>query len=120
MEHSKEEGLEERYLDIREAAEILEISEAELWGLVHKNEIPHHNLAGAFLRFRKNDVDALKIRWRIQRDLFPAKEPAAAHAHAVSRAGFGEAVRDFWYFNDYYVLCFVLMVLLLYLIISSQ
>lgn len=120
MEHHKQDELEERYLDIHETAEILEISEEELWSLVRQNQIPHHNVAGAFLRFKKNDVDELKIRWRIQRELFPGKEAHFTNKDLVSRAGAGEAIRDFWYFNDYYILCFVMMVLLLYLIISSQ
>lgn len=114
------EELEDRFLDIHEAAHILEISEEELWGLVRKNEIPHHNLAGAFLRFKKRDVEELKIRWRIARELFPPKQEVVHHAVSVPKAGALDRLKDLWYFNDYYVFCFTLMVLLLYVIISSQ
>ena len=38
----------------------------------------------------------------------------------ASRDGFGERLRDFWYFNDFYVLCLVLIGALLYAIVSYQ
>ncbi len=111
---------EERYLDIHEAAEILEISEDDLWELVRKHEIPAHNIAGAFLRFKKDTVEDIKNKWRIERELFPeAKRPQAHQSHLTSVSS-AERIKDFWYFNDFYVVCSALVVVLLYFIISSQ
>ena len=123
--------IEERYLDIHEAAVLLEVREEELWDLVHQHKIPTHNIAGAFLRFKKDDIEALKIKWRIDRQLFPKKQPASprgeaaggtsfVHDSAVQKLGFAEKFRDFWYFNDFYVVCSALIVVLLVFIISSQ
>ena len=111
---------EERYLDVHEAALILEISEEELWDLVHRHEIPAHNIAGAFLRFKKETIEELKIKWRIDRELFPKKDRFFAHQSTVSQVDPLGRLRDFWYFNDFYVICSGAVVVLLYFILSSQ
>ena len=111
---------EEHLLDVHEAAEMLDVSEAELWDLVHEHKVPTHNIAGAFLRFRKQDIEELKIKWRIQRELFPEKEPFFSHHNIVQPPTLLDKVRDFWYFNDFYVVCSLVAVVLVYFIISSQ
>jgi len=122
MEIKKEdykEFLTEDYLSPKEAAALLEISEEELRGLVQKHQVPTHQVAGAFLRLKKKEVEELKIKWRIERELFPKPQKFFAHQSAVARAGFFGRLRDFWYFNDFYILCSVLIMLLLYLILST-
>ncbi len=111
---------EERYIDIHQAAKLLEVSEEELWDLVHQHKILTHNIAGAFLRFKKEDIEELKIKWRIERELFPKNERYFVHKSTVSRASFVEKLSDFWYFNDYYIACSLATGVLLYFIISSQ
>ncbi|MBI4432643.1 MAG: helix-turn-helix domain-containing protein [Candidatus Omnitrophica bacterium] len=107
------------YLSIREAAELLEISEDELRGLVDRHQVPRHTIAGAFLRLRKDEVEALKNKWRIQRELFPKIGRYFAHQSTVSETTLKEKLKDFWYFNDFYVICGVIIVFLLLIIISS-
>lgn len=115
------EYLKEHLLNVHEAAELLEISEDELWSLVHTHKVPTHNIAGTFLRFKKSDIEHLKNKWRIERELFPKRERYFEHHSTVQKsAGFAENLRDFWYFNDFYVICSALVVVLLYFIISSQ
>ena len=113
--------LQEEYLTIHEAAEILEVGEEELWELVRKHQIPTHTIAGAFLRFKKEDIDALEIKWRIDRELFPADKNLHSGPPALlKRESFSDKLRDFWYFNDFYVVCSALITILLYFIIVSQ
>ena len=111
---------EERYLHIHEAAEILDVSEEELWGLVHKHQVATHNIAGAFLRFKKEDIEDLKIKWRIERELFPHRQATFVHDSTVGRVNLAERLRDFWYFNDFYILCSAVIAVLLYFIVASQ
>ena len=111
---------EERYLDVHEAAELLDVSEKELWDLVHKHQIPTHQIAGAFLRFKKEDIEQLKIKWRIERELFPKRSRFFVHDNTVKKASLPEKLADYWYFNDFYILCSILVVILLYFIVSSQ
>lgn len=115
-----EDYLKEEYLSVHEAAEMLEISEDELRLLAHDHKIPSHNIAGVFLRLKKKEVEDLKNKWRIGRhDLFPA-----GHEHAlpevVEKPNLREKLSDFWYFNDFYILCSVIIVVLLWLIVASQ
>jgi hypothetical protein len=113
--------LDDRYLlDIHEAAGLLDISEEELWQLVRDHKVPTHNIAGAFLRFKKHDIEELKIKWRIQRELFPERQKYFSHRNVVKAAGMRERLADFWYFNDFYIVCSALIVALLYFIVSSQ
>ena len=111
--------LSEDYLSIKEAAALLDVSEAELRVLVQKHQVPSHQVAGAFLRLKKKDVEELKIKWRIGRELFPQKEEFFPHHNTVTKAGFLEKLGDFWYFNDFYILCSALIMLLLYAILSK-
>lgn len=123
MEIKKEEYKEfltEDYLSFKEASSMLEISEEELRALVKKHQIPTHNVAGAFLRLKRKEVEELKIKWRIERELFPKPAKTFQHQSTVKKAGLGSRLADFWYFNDFYILCSVLIVLLLYVILSSQ
>lgn len=114
------EFLMEDYLSPKEAAEFLEISEEELRGLVQKHRVPTHQVAGAFLRLKKKEVEELKNKWRIERELFPKPQKFFAHQTAVAHSSFFDKMLDFWYFNDFYILCSVLIMLLLYLILSTQ
>lgn len=108
------------FLDIHQAAEILDISEEELWQLVHAHGVPTHNIAGAFLRFKTADIEVLKNRWRIERELFPQKSRYFAHQSTVTNADRMENLADFWYFNDFYIICSVLIFILLVVIVSFQ
>ena len=112
--------VEERYLDIHEASEILDVGEKELWDLVHQHQIPTHTIAGAFLRFKKEDIEELKIKWRIERELFPKKQVSFVHDSTVGKGSIADKIKDFWYFNDFYILCSVLILVLLYFIAASQ
>ncbi len=114
------EYLTEDYLSTKEAAELLEISEEELRQLVQKHQVPSHNMAGVFLRLKKKEVEELKNKWRIERELFPKQEPFFSHANTVRKASFFEKLGDFWYFNDFYILCSILIMVLLYTILSTQ
>ena len=116
-----EEYLKEKYLTFHEASLMLDISEEELMELVRRHEVPTHQVAGAFLRIKKTDVEELKNKWRIERELFPMqKDSYFSHASTVERAGLAEKMADFWYFNDFYIICSGLIIILLYFIISSQ
>ena len=120
MDSERADRLEDRYLHVHEAAEILDITEDKLWDLVHQHKVPTHNIAGAFLRFKKEDIEELKNKWRIERELFPKHERFFPQEGQSAHNSFKEALRDFWYFDDFYVLCSTLVAVLLYFIISSQ
>ena len=112
--------LKEEYLSVHEATELLDVSEQELWGLIKKHAIPTHNIAGVFTRLKKSEIEGIKNKWRIERELFPRPAKYFSHHATVRKATFLEKLSDFWYFNDFYILCAVLIAVLVYLILASQ
>ncbi len=114
------EFLTEDLLSLKEAASLLEVSEDEIKELINKHRVPSHQVAGAFLRFKRKEIEGLKNKWRIERELFPKVSENFTHTPSVLKAGFMDRVIDFWHFNDFYILCSVLIVLLLYVVLSYQ
>ena len=110
----------EEYLDIHEAAEVLEVNEEELRELAGRHQVPTHTVAGAFLRFKKSDIDTLEIKWRIERELFPDAKALREHKGVAHEETLSEKTADFWYFNDFYIFCSLILFVLLYFIVSSQ
>jgi len=127
----------EKLLSIKEVAEYLKLSEEEVKRLVDVGEIPAYKIGGSFLRFRKEQIDGI----RIEIDDAEKKEPEHAHpvldakGHAthpytkleqeikrkepVTRRydyTLFERISDFFYFNDFYILCFLIIGILMYVI----
>ncbi|MDP2913021.1 MAG: helix-turn-helix domain-containing protein [Candidatus Omnitrophota bacterium] len=129
----------EKLISIKEVAEHLKISEEEVKRLVDAGEIPAYRIGGTFLRFRKEQIDAIRAEiLEIEK-----KEPERAEEGLDSRdnppirtAPFrdikriepltmeydytpGERIKDFFYFNDFYILSFLAIIILLYLILKA-
>jgi len=129
--------MSEKLLSIREVADHLKISEEEVKRLVDIGEIPAYRIGGTFLRFRKEQIDAIKN----EIDEVEEKEPEHAkpvldargkpthHLTELEREikkrepavrqydySFSEKIRDFIYFNDFYILSFIVIGVLLFLI----
>jgi len=127
----------EKLLSIKEVAEYLKMSEEEVKRLVDVGEIPAYKIGDTFLRFRKEHIDA--IRQEIsefeekEADAVRVKETGHEHPYTdlekdikrkepVTRQydyTLSERIRDFFYFNDFYMLCFIIIAALMYLIFKS-
>ena len=127
----------EKLLTIREVAEHLHVSEEEVKRLVDIGEIPAYRIGGSFLRFRREQLDAI----RSEIDEVEGKEPEKTKP-ALDKRGrpthfytdlerdikrkepitrqydytFAEKLRDFFYFNDFYIFSFAIIFALIYLI----
>lgn len=127
----------EKLLTIAEVAEYLKISEEEVKLLVDVGEIPAYRIGDTFLRFRKEQIDA------VREEVLEFEEKEKEHAKPVLDASghptahpytdqeraarrrepaqqfdytFSERVKDFFYFNDFYLGSFAVIGLLMYLI----
>ena len=132
--------MSEKLLSIREVSEHLKISEEEVKRLVDIGEIPAYRIGGTFLRFRKEQIDAI----RNEIDEVEEKEPEHAkpvldergkpthhltdleqeikkREPTVRRYDYSlvEKIRDFMYFNDFYIFSFIAIGLLLFLIFKK-
>ncbi|GEM_PF-139873 len=131
----------EKLLSIREVAEYLKLSEEEVKRLVDAGEVPAYKIGDTFLRFRKEQIDAIKreiseIEAKEPEHAKPVLDAKGHPSHALSDLerdikrrepsarqydySFPERVSDFFYFNDYYLVCFALIAVLMLLIIRSS
>ncbi|MFA5147095.1 MAG: helix-turn-helix domain-containing protein [Candidatus Omnitrophota bacterium] len=130
----------EKLYNIREVAEYLGVSEEEVKRLVDEGEVPAYKIGGTFLRFRKEQLDAVKaeiasFEEEKPAEVKPASGPGGKEAHPytdmervikekepVTRQydyTIGERVMDFFYFNDFYIVSLALVASLLYLILRT-
>ena len=119
----------EKLLTLQELSEYLQISEEKIISLVDKRVISGYRIGGELLRFRKEQIDA--IRSEIDSRTSEAdkitisearKKVKERHAGAGNTAGYAdlrERVADFLYFNDFYILSGALIAILLVVIFRT-
>ncbi|MBU0605941.1 MAG: helix-turn-helix domain-containing protein [Candidatus Omnitrophica bacterium] len=132
--------MSEKLLSIREVADHLKVSEEEVKRLVDIGEIPAYKIGGTFLRFRREQIEAIKNEIEEVEEMHPelarpvlddlgkpthhltdleieikAREPAARQYDYT----FAEKIRDFVYFYDFYVLSFIMIGVLLFMIFKT-
>lgn len=130
----------EHLINIKEVADYLGVSEEEVKRLVDIGEIPAYKIGDSFLRFRKEQIDAVKAeigdvekkdpgRVEIKVDskgkpthpytdlekIVKLKEPEARRYDYTA----AEKMRDFFYYNDFYILSAVVVAALLLIILRS-
>ena len=96
-----------------EVAKFLGIHEVDVEELVRQGKLTGYRLGGQFLRFRPDQVEALKgaIRFR----------PNAGKPAARRNDLWLTSVRDFLYFYDFYLVsAMFLAVLIVYLLMSTS
>jgi len=99
--------MQEKLLTTREASRALGISEKEIIDLAESDAIGHFKVAGEFLRFRKEDV--LKARAAVKKKY---NLPEKKHLRMAR-------VKEFFYFNDFYIASAVIVAILLWIIIKG-
>ena len=92
-----------KLLTIREVAEELGITEQEVIDLAEKGQIPAFKIGGVYLRFKPEHVREARERVSI-----PPQERV--------KVGLVERLRDFLYFNDFYILVSLIIILMLVII----
>lgn len=127
----------EKLLTIAEVAKYLKVSEEEVKRLVDSGEIPAYRIGDTFLRFRKEQLDAVReevieIEDKEPERAKPVLDASGHPTHPYTEMEkttkrnipttrqydytFIERVGDFFYFNDFYIASFAVIGLLMYLI----
>ncbi|MBI5124175.1 MAG: helix-turn-helix domain-containing protein [Candidatus Omnitrophica bacterium] len=117
----------EHLLNIKEVAEYLGVSEDEVKRLVDIGEIPAYKIGDSFLRFRKEQIDAVRSEVSDVEKKDPNRidiKPDVKDRHVRAQTErfdytFTERVRDFFYYNDFYILAAVIIAILLLVILRS-
>ena len=113
----------EKLITVREAAELLGIPRIRIRELVDKGDLPAYKIGGRFVRFRKEQVEAIRT------ELLASLDSGAAASKPAPREGsprivveapfaqsFSDSILDFLYFNDFYLSAALVTLLLLFLI----
>ena len=93
-----------QYVSVREASQILGVSERKVMDLIERRELQAYRIADKFLRLKKNDVTNLRNSGNII-------QQNTVHDYTAS-----EKFKDFIYFNDFYILTCIIIFSLLYII----
>ncbi len=91
----------------REVSHELGLPEKEIIQLAQNNNIPHFRIGGEFLRFKKDDIIRIKPKL--------AKE----YGLRQDSRNLGSKVKEFLYFNDFYISSTIVIAVLLWLIIKD-
>ena|SRR3989338_7604137 len=96
-----------QYISVRETAQVLGVSEKKVMDLVEEKKLQAYRIADQFLRLKKAEVLEIKNTGTV---------PSDHTAHIYSPA---ERVLDFFYFNDFYIIASVVIILLLCLVYNT-
>jgi len=99
--------MKEKLLTTREVSHILGLTEQEVIDLANTNLLPSFKVAGEFLRFRKEEIFKVKETIKHKYNL-PEKK------HRLK-----DTLREFLYFNDFYIVSALVIVVLLWTILKD-
>ena len=93
-----------QYISVRETAQILGISERKVMDLIEEKKLQAYRIANQFLRLKKAEVMNLRNSGSVANE-------STQYFYTLS-----EKVKDFFYYNDFYLASTVIILGLLYLI----
>lgn len=120
--------MEEKLLNIAEVAGYLNLPEDAVRELVEKGELPAYKIGGQLLRFKKEQVEGYRRRYD---SLFKGEGPSKRQEADSDRERlwidrknvpdlknaasytFWERFEDFLYYNDFYILSLILLILII-------
>lgn len=97
--------MRKKLLTVREVSQILKLSEQDVIELAEKGQIPHFKIGNEFLRFKPDDIERLRDSIRRRYGVY------------VEKVSWSERIKDFFYFNDFYIISGAIIFILLYIII---
>jgi len=93
-----------QYITVRETAQILAVSEKKVMDLIESGSLQAYKIADQFLRLKRNEVVNIRSTGQVVSE-------HVSHSYTA-----GERVRDFFYFNDFYLISLLIIGTLLYII----
>lgn len=100
---------EEKLLTIREVSLILGITEKEVIDLAEKQLIPAYRIGGVYLRFKHQQIE--DYRKKHKNSLSKEKKE---EKHSLR-----DRLSDFLYYNDFYVLSFLIILFIIFVILRG-
>ncbi len=95
----------DQFISVRETAQLLRISEKKVMDMVTEGKLRAYRIADQFLRLKKTEVISMHKAGEVKAENFQFSYSA------------GEKIKDFFYFNDFYLFSILIIAGLLYLIL---
>ncbi len=95
-----------KFLTLKEAAGYLGISESDFQNILDKNEIPSYRIGGIYTRYKSDDLDSYRNR-------------SGEWSRYQRIATFSDKIKDFFYFNDFYIVSCAAIAIILFLIFKQ-
>lgn len=117
-----ESKLKEKLLTLKEVADFLGLSEEGVKVFVAEGKIPAYRLSEEILRFKKGEIEALRERIEILKRKSSFEDKAIAQGEYKERIkySFWDRIRDFVYFNNFYIFAGILIAILLFIILKHK
>ncbi len=93
-----------QFISVRETAQILGVTEKKVMDLISDRKLQAYRIADQFLRLKKSDVVSIRNSGDVVAEITQLKYTSP------------EKMRDFIYFNDFYIISSIIIVALLYII----
>jgi len=93
-----------QYITVRETAQILAVSEKKVMDLIEGGQLQAYKIADQFLRLKRSEVVSMRTSGQVIGE------------NVIQIYSVGERVRDFFYFNDFYLIALAVIGVLLYII----
>ena len=93
-----------QYITVRETAQILGVSEKKVMDLIDGRKLQAYRIADQFLRLKRAEVMQIRSSGEVPRE------------DTQLEYGATDRVRDFLYFNDFYLIALAIIFVLLYII----
>ena len=118
----------EKLLTLQELSEYLGVKEEKITSLVEEGALFAYKIGGELLRFRKEQIDAMKAE--IESRITDADRIVTSEARETARmrfrpsgeedqSTFSDRVADFFYFSDFYIVSGILIVVLLVIVFKG-
>ena len=99
--------MSDQFISVRETAQTLGTTEKKIMDLVQEGRLRAYKIAGQFLRLKKSEVMTILSSGSVAQE-------TTQHPYT-----FSERAKDFFYFNDFYLAAFGIIMFLLYVIFRS-
>jgi excisionase family DNA binding protein len=96
--------MSDQFISIREAAQLLKISEKKIMELAEEGKLQSYRIAGQFVRFKRHEILNIRTTGEVTAE--------NTHYEYTSR----ERINDFFYFNDFYIISIIITAIFLYIV----
>ncbi|MDD4894796.1 MAG: helix-turn-helix domain-containing protein [Candidatus Omnitrophica bacterium] len=99
----------ERFLTVRDVSSILGISEKEVMDLVESKRLEAYRVGGVYIRFKQEQIAEFRKSFK----------SATKRVVSSEKYTLRDKISDFLYFNDFYILSALIILLILIIIFQE-